>query len=456
MPSRAMKDEMCMAMGDPGVCRERRGMFPSLLEPGSKLKIWGGLQNSTASLYPLLQVLGSLGHARCTRLDPMLDSCQTAAAQMSSGTELGSPSAFPSLVLRDAAGQSWGLRGTRSRRAPDPAAPAAPRGQTPSGQGEGIGRRGEEGPGAGRGCEPLAAPTGVGSALRPGRSEGCSTSGGGCTGGERGQGASLCLPARGAGVGGRGRAGGGARPAPTAAIQKGPGGRRSGVCRRAGPGRGSDKDKDRDRQGRGRAGRSGRSSGPLRSAVPAAAPSHRIPSHPSHPAPPPPGRDHAAGAGAAPPRSAARLPLPGDAAGPRRRQGCLLPPRRPPAIRRQVQPLHGRLQPAARPRQARGQAQVSDPRPRPRNPSGEHRELQTPGSEPGLHRASLAGNSPRAPGTRLGSTGSIPGGRGCRGDPTPAADLGCLPPGSAAGVPGWAGFPGYLPRASLALSSARE
>lgn len=70
--SRATKDETCLAMGDPGICRERQGIPPSLLEPGSKAKIWGGLQNSTTFFSPFLQVLGSLGDARCTRLVPAI------------------------------------------------------------------------------------------------------------------------------------------------------------------------------------------------------------------------------------------------------------------------------------------------------------------------------------------------------------------------------------------------
>lgn len=229
---------------------------------------------------------------------------------------------------------------------------------------------------------------------------------------------------------GWGRAEGGARPAPEAAVLKGPGGRWSGVCRRAGLGRAG---LGRARQGRGRA--------VLRS------PPQRRPGGargrpvPSRPALPPPcrrrrARDHAAGAAAAPPRSSARLPLPGDAASPHRRQGCLLPPRRPPALRWQVQPLHGRLQPAAR--QARGQAQVSDPlrgpRPRNRQAGTGHRSLST-----GSCRASLTGHRPRAQATASGL--SIPedrlSGAPRGGYPTPGTGCGTVTQGSATGTPWW-------------------
>lgn len=380
---------------------------------------------------------------------PVIDSCQTPAAQMSSGTELGSPSVFFSLVLRDAAGQSWGLGGARSQRAPDPAAPATPRGQTPSARGGSIGRREEEGPGAGRGCEPLAAPAGVGSALRWAAPGAAAPLAGAARVDNGVGGLRFFSPPAGPGsaaVGGReeergppppppykrGRVGGGA----ACAAEQG----RAGVATRTGTGRAG--------AGQGTADRA-----PVPSAALSPRPPH--PSHPSHPAPPPPARDHAAGAGPAPPRSAARLPLLGDIAGPRRRQGCLLPPRRPPALRRQVQPLHGRLQPAARPRQAREQAQVSDPRPQPRNPSGGHRERPAPGSEPGLRRASLTGSSPRPPGTghASGLYGQHPRGTGLPRGPKPRCRPLVPSPGLGCGHP-WLGRIPRVPAAGIPCSAS--
>lgn len=142
-------------------------------------------------------------------------------------------------------------------------------------------------------------------------------------------------------------------------------------------------------------------------------------------------RDHAAGA--APSRSSARLALSGDAARPRRRQGHLLSSRRSLALRRQVQPLHGRFQPAARPRQARGQAQVSDSlrvpvRDRAAHPAGTGkrcRRASAPGYRCGAfqtpppvgHPLPSTDRGHRLPATSLGSADSVPGGLAAAGTP---------------------------------------